>query len=768
MFTELLVYTSDVDAVKAELSTVNGRVVHILTPHLLVISLPDGVEENALQTVSPPNPQELNERERMLAEVWSSRFGRVSRASDRIAMEAVAQPESWDTPGFTPPDHLPGRPGVPVFEGAADDVAFSTNTPTSVTLTGSVAVGVVMVSGPPVPPPWTSIHGALKYVSVSAGGIVWGVNAADEIFRWNGATWDRQPGALKQISVGDANTIWGVNRSNKIFRWNGSGWTQVAGALKHVSVAADGTVWGVNSDDKIFRRSGSGWQQVQGRLKQISVGNSTTIWGVNANNKIFRFNGTGWTPVAGQLKHVSVAADGSVFGVNTNDEIFSRAGSAWQMLPGRLKQISASSATVAWGVNSQDEIFQGQHGLTLQFTEAEKAKVMSEVLEGLNFLATVDPEANVSFVFDWRDVSVDAAPGSGNNYEDFEAPWRNAALKSMGFEGSRAGSVAYVNSLRQSLGTNWAYVAYFTKYPLHHFAYAGDERLVMDFRNDNWGTDKINQVFAHETCHIFGAADEYASSGCDCGGSGHHNVPNNNCENCNSAPVICLMRANSLTLCEWSRGQLGWSNWQKIGGSLKYVSVAADGVVWGVNANDDIFRRDGDSWTRISGALKQISVGNANTIWGVNSSDKIFRRNGSGWTQVAGALKHVSVAADGTVWGVNSDDKIFRRNGSAWQQVSGRLKQISVGNSATIWGVNADDKIFQFNGTGWTQVAGRLKHVSVAADGSVFGVNANDEIFKWNGTSWTRISGALGQVSAGAAISVWGVNSGHAIFKRRT
>jgi Tectonin domain len=321
--------------------------------------------------------------------------------------------------------------------------------------------------------------------------------------------------------------------------------------------------------------------------------------------------------------------------------------------------------------------------------------VMSEVLDGLTFLATADPEAKVTFVFDWRDISVDAAPGNGDDYEDFEAPWRNAALQKMGFPGSRQGSILYVNSLRESLRTNWAYVAYFTKYPLHHFAYAGSERLVMAFSNDNWGSDRINQVFAHETCHIFGAADEYASSGCNCDGSGHHDVPNNNCENCNSAPVLCLMRANTLTLCEWTRGQLGWSTWQKIGGSLKHVSVAADGTVWGVNANDNIFRRDGDTWTRISGALKQVSVGAASSVWGVNADDKIFQFNGGGWTQVAGRLKHVSVAADGSVYGVNSQDEIYSRDGTSWTQLLGALGQISVGAATLVWGVNRDLAIFR-------------------------------------------------------------------------
>ncbi len=752
---EVLIYAVDAGGVQEAVTAAGGRLVHALTAHLLVISVPDTVSISSIPGASEADPARLEGTERELAQAWLSKFGTTSRAVDRLA-KPEEQPIPWDTPGYLPPNYLPGRART-----------RSTNTPTSVVLTGSVAVGIVMVSGPPDSPPWTSVHGALKYVSAGMDGTVWGVNAGDKIYRFNAGNgnWDAIPGALKQISVGSAGNVWGVNADDKIYRWNGSSWTQVSGALKHVSVAADGTVWGVNVDDKIYRRDGNAWTQISGRLKQIDVGNAGAIWGVNADDKIYRWNGSSWTQVSGALKHVSVAADGTVWGVNADDNIYRRDGDAWTQQTGRLKQVSVGSASLVWGVNKNDQIYTRQPGLGLALSAAEKSQIMSEVLEGLTFLATADPDANVSFVQDWRDITVSAAPGAGDDYEDFEAPWRNAALQAMGFAGSRSGSRVYVDSLRGNLHTDWAYVAYFTKYPLHWFAYAGDERLVMHYNNDGWGPSAINQVFAHETCHIFGAADEYGDCGCD--GSGHFDIPNNNCVNCTTAQVQCLMYQNTLSLCPWSRGQIGWSPWAPVAGALKHVSVAADGTVWGVNADDKIYRRDGNAWTQISGRLKQIDVGNAGAIWGVNADDKIYRWNGSSWTQVSGALKHVSVAADGTVWGVNVDDKIYRRDGNAWTQISGRLKQIDVGNAGAIWGVNADDKIYRWNGSSWTQVSGALKHVSVAADGTVWGVNADDKIYRWGGGAWVQVPGALKQVSVGAAGLVWGVNNDDKIYRLR-
>jgi hypothetical protein len=768
MATQSLVLAKDPASVAVGVESAGGRLLQALTENLLVIELPDGVGAESIPGSSLVDPGQLDGTERALAEAWLSRFG-VARGADRPIARAVTPPLSWDTPGYTPPDRLPGRKGPPPIP--ADATTRSTNTPTSTTLTGSVAVGIVMVSGPATAPDWTSAHGALKYVSIAPDRTVWGVNAADEIFWWNGNGWSVRSGRLKQISAASARVVWGVNASDAIFRRIGAagddsiGWQQVPGALKHVSAAADGTVWGVNKDDKIFRWNGASWDPIAGALKQISVGSATTVWGVNASDQIFFWTGSGWTRVAGALKHVSVASDGTVFGVNADDEIFRREGNGWVRIAGRLKQLSVCSASLVWGVNSRDQIFTRDATLGLAFSPAEKAQIMSEVIEGLNFLATADPTQNVSFVHDWRDISVAAAPGAGTDYEDFEAPWRNAALQVMGFAASRAGSVAYVNSLRSARRTNWAYVAYFTKYPLFHFGYASDERLVMDYRNDGWGSGAINQVFAHETCHIFGAADEYGD--CGCGASGHDSVPNNNCKNCTSAQIPCLMNANTLSLCAWSRGQIGWSPWQSIAGALKHVSVGRDGAVWGVNANDEIYQRSGSAWQRISGALKQVSVGDAGHVWGVNRNDEIFRRNGNAWTQVAGALKHVSVAADGTVWGVNADNRIFRRAGSAWTQVSGSLKQISVGSAANVWGVNAQNQIFFWNGSAWTQVSGALKHVSVASDGTVWGVNANDQIYRRAGSAWEQVPGALKQIATGTAALVWGVNKDDKIYKRK-
>jgi hypothetical protein len=153
-----------------------------------------------------------------------------------------------------------------------------------------------------------------------------------------------------------------------------------------------------------------------------------------------------------------------------------------------------------------------------------------------------------------------------------EDRWRNPAMAALGHQANWNGVGDYVNDLRRRLRTEWGFIGFFTKYPLGHFGYAsiGGPRIVMDYRNGNWGPANIDRVFAHETGHIFNCPDEYASSKCDCGGRwGYWRTPNGNCENC--APgggVECLMRANTWAMCEWTASHLGWTTPWALGSAL--------------------------------------------------------------------------------------------------------------------------------------------------------------------------------------------------------
>jgi hypothetical protein len=102
-----------------------------------------------------------------------------------------------------------------------------------------------------------------------------------------------------------------------------------------------------------------------------------------------------------------------------------------------------------------------------------------------------------------------------------------------------------------------------------HFAYAylNGPFMVMTYDNDGWGIVYTNLVTAHETGHIFGALDEYSSSGCSTSDSfGYLNVANASCNNGGITTDKSIMGDSSeqldgsVDVSTSARGAIGWRN----------------------------------------------------------------------------------------------------------------------------------------------------------------------------------------------------------------
>ncbi|PVD26562.1 hypothetical protein C0Q70_14239 [Pomacea canaliculata] len=87
----------------------------------------------------------------------------------------------------------------------------------------------------------------------------------------------------------------------------------------------------------------------------------------------------------------------------------------------------------------------------------------------------------------------------------------------------------------------------------------------------------------------------------------------------------------------------GGTGWQKVDGSLAQISAGPSGV-WGVDANEDIFYREGtygghitvgSGWTPVSGKLTYITSGSG-MVLGVSSKIEMFRRTGISETNPTG------------------------------------------------------------------------------------------------------------------------------------
>jgi len=219
--------------------------------------------------------------------------------------------------------------------------------------------------------------------------------------------------------------------------------------------------------------------------------------------------------------------------------------------------------------------------------------------------------------------------------------------------------------------------------------------------------------------------------------------------------------------------------WSQIPGGLRVISKGKSGV-WGVNANQNIYKlnADGKSWTMIAGGLTQVASGAE--VWGVNAGDNIYKYLGNNkWQQMPGKLTNVDVSDSGNVWGVNRGQKIYRWLGSSWQNIPGAAIQVSVGNSG-VWVVNAGNDIYYRTetrgdpnsaGAGWVKVPGKLKWIASGKD-IVVGVNANNDIFYRDGvsdaaptgTKWVKINGKLSQIEV-YDDEVVGTNPAQNIFR---
>lgn len=260
---------------------------------------------------------------------------------------------------------------------------------------------------------------------------------------------------------------------------------------------------------------------------------------------------------------------------------------------------SATSARLTGSVAVGVIIVEGPNA-DLKFSQAERVKVVAEVQNGLGWLGAQSAPQGITWSYDVRTVTIDAQPSDADDdLPKREARFRDPALAAMGYGAGVAGAQAYVNALRTARGTNWAFCAFFTKYPVGHFAYAslGGPRLVMHYDNDGWGPDNIDRVFAHETGHIFNAPDEYADSGCNCGGQwGHFKVANGNCDPCaGSSAVPCIMKANTWAMCSFTPYHLGFPQGARYTGV--YVAGTDAHAFW-TNASWNPFVA---KWQQLSG-----------------------------------------------------------------------------------------------------------------------------------------------------------------------
>lgn len=305
----------------------------------------------------------------------------------------------------------------------------------------------------------------------------------------------------------------------------------------------------------------------------------------------------------------------------------------------------------------------------LEFTPEEYIDVVSEALEAFFFLSSSCQQANINFFITTFIIPISTPQENidcQKNPDKCRDLFRNPALEYLGYAPSDKGVLDLLENLKTTGQAQCSYLSYFVKYNVKQVGGAKPEKssLFIQYNvfrySDQWREIPLSQGIAHETCHIFGAKDEY--KGCNCMPSGLFSVPNKNCGGCSPTQTVCLMQAanpnvNGFTLCNWTRGQIGWGYW-KIPFDSRKISISnAPSIAFFKNKYYLALRAldgklctststDGKSWTtpeQINGSLTSDSPslcvfndklwiaikGNDNRVYTGFSSD------GKNWNQLS-------------------------------------------------------------------------------------------------------------------------------------
>ncbi len=215
----------------------------------------------------------------------------------------------------------------------------------------------------------------------------------------------------------------------------------------------------------------------------------------------------------------------------------------------------------------------------------EESNVASEIQAALNWWATRESKAKLTFTYDIHyNIPTSYEPinrPADLNGNTGQSLWISDALTYLGytkFSSYFDNVYGYNNAIRRLLNTDWAFTIFVIdssndtdgKFADNYIAYSylGGPFMVMNYKNDGYGIANMDAVAAHETGHIFYALDQYTSANSSCTErSGYLGIQNQN--SAYPSPGACLSNVDSLMrggvsgfanglLDPYARQQVGW------------------------------------------------------------------------------------------------------------------------------------------------------------------------------------------------------------------
>jgi hypothetical protein len=252
------------------------------------------------------------------------------------------------------------------------------------------------------------------------------------------------------------------------------------------------------------------------------------------------------------------------------------------------------------------------------------------------------------------------------------------------------------------------------------------------------------------------------------------------------------------------------SVWIDAQGGGQHLDVAADGTVYTLAADGQVFRYGGlpGSWQRVPvHTLQAFAVGGGDAMWGIDTEGLVWRFDHSvqdwigtggrgvaldvdpqgnawvvaadqtiwrwdvpanGFLPVTGQLQDIAIGADGTVWGLDALGRSWKHVLGDWSHMGGNGQRIAVDAHGQAWLTAADGSVKRFDDAagGFLAVATPgFQEVAVAPDGTIFGVVTGGSSIQHSSTEWVDMGGRWIDIDVDAHNVPWVVDPTGALFR---
>lgn len=190
------------------------------------------------------------------------------------------------------------------------------------------------------------------------------------------------------------------------------------------------------------------------------------------------------------------------------------------------------------------------------WTYGEEQSIINATKDALNWWGAAEPRANIKHTFEiHRAVQTSYEPITRDTELANISLWINQALDGIGAPAGAdifVRSRAYTDELRQAYNAHWGFVMFAvdSSHTPGGFGGIGGPAGIayingpLTFVASHAFGTRQDALIAHEFGHIFGARDQYTSSGCNCTDTGgYYSIET---QNCDAFGAVCLTNTTSL------------------------------------------------------------------------------------------------------------------------------------------------------------------------------------------------------------------------------